>query len=362
MDRSQMIRATMMILSFLVVTNCGTKQGSEDPTKKQTGNNTTVAQSELLSANANSSEVTSDSIAESFEVIGDLEQQSGESSLALRANASNERNCVESSDHALVSINQSIEKDSSFAGPLADWMFHRSGSNVTSRKWSQNGAALKCDATGKFAIMPGSMAGLSLEVTFERALDTLTTRTVRASGKQTSSETSYNAVGHRMISGIDQQEDAGAGTIMRSWSIESKVDRCLKKRNLALTVETQEGSPLLVDVTRNAADGRLLEKKLKQGTLIVVRNSDDSECTEASTAAVVERVEISFDNLVVAFDENKDCRAASGSLIASFFKENTLQKKIQVTINDQKELEAKDLDSGELIVDFKAPVCGAFKE
>ena len=272
--------------------------------------------------------LTQNSSGASLSLAGDEAADSGDKSVYSRA-------CVVEGDTAKVSISTTMDRSMTKDRPNMSMSRTVSGSSTQTRIWSmtKSGVAVPvlCGPNNKAALIDwsGDLAGMKLDVSFERSRSHSISMTNKKKGKEKTWEhsRSFSASGNRKIewSAVDA---AVTTAIVREKTISSNVNRTVNvtkkdgsKEELAFAVKTSDDAPLKVRVERDKTTKALQKKTIKSGTIVATRNTDG-------------RIESSFSDVVLSFD-GKECVGDSGSVVTKFYAEGSAEpvKQLKLTID-----------------------------
>jgi hypothetical protein len=186
-------------------------------------------------------------------------------------------------------------------------------SGTQSRVWTPpTGQSLSCHTTNNRANIDWSSEGVVNGL--KLAIDTDRTRTrtmsITTTKKSKSKTIESTAKGTRTITWATGTSTST--TVTRNKTISSSIARTMNKTEdgvsttKSVTVATKSGADLSVDVVRLKADGSLVTKTIKAGTLV-------------ATFADTSRVETTFENVVIDMTQDDPCTPTSGTITGSVY-------------------------------------------
>jgi len=270
-----------------------------------------------------------------------------------------EKSCSVEDGKAVVAVSSDIKRVFERTGRNVSFSRTLTGKSEQKRVFAKvndgSAVAMECNANGKSAKVDwkaADLAGLSLEMTFSREREIKGSFTNKRKNTTREWERSFKAEGSRSVSWGEIDASASNTTdLVREKTVTSKVKRTFNGKNKAgedvsmeLDVETKDGAPLVISVTRNATSLAIKEKKIKSGTLIGKKAGDGS-------------VETSFENLHIIYGSGL-CSAKSGVVTSKVFKDGSTDavRELKLTIVDG-EYTMVDVASGEEVSDFEFDAC-----
>ncbi|WP_141734763.1 hypothetical protein [Oligoflexus tunisiensis] len=187
------------------------------------------------------------------------------------------------------------------------------------RTWSQEGAAVGCDANHKAAAIDfeGDLTGYQLDIAVKRSAERSLERTLKRTGETATHALQSSVDGTRQAKWLSQ-ETLDDGSISRSRTVSFSVtrnDNFVARdgtvRELSLALETKEALQVSAIWDSLSRTRQLLSKRIASGVI------------KASHAGRG-HVEASFDDLLMTFTESS-CAVQSGSMEAKIFAEGSTE-------------------------------------
>jgi len=264
------------------------------------------------------------------------------------------RSCTVEGQSAVVLVEGEMNKSFSKENRRVSMAWAMSGQTSERRVWSRSvedaAVAVACSESGKTAKIDwDDVAGLTLDLTFNRSRSRESTMTRLRDGAVTTRSRSFSASGTHQVAWSAQQSGDDGSTITREKVITSSATRSVsalnkqgKATDLKLMVVTKDGSPLTVAVVRSG-DQKLVSKTIRSGVIVTSREGDG-------------RMEMTYTDLKVDYTSGS-CKLASGSVDLAVYGEGasapTKTYKLAFTADD---VSFVDVSTGETS-DMDLPGC-----
>ncbi|NRA64808.1 MAG: hypothetical protein HRU19_10030 [Pseudobacteriovorax sp.] len=268
-----------------------------------------------------------------------------------------DKSCSEIEEDAQVTITSERNGEKTYSGIIFESTYSFQGSGEKIRTWSREDGAVNCHENGIHAdidLTSSDIAGLSLDVQFDRSRNWSMSQTNKNNGQERSRTVSFEASGTRSVLWTDHQ-DLDDGTFLRSKSIQSQAERTRtfktasmeEEKTISLSIESDAEAPLVVSTIRDSSTLALLSKEIVSGKL--------TSTSDAGNQLIVE-----FSNYKREFSSSS-CLVTSGSVTASYYQSGSEDplKVIQIDITDGV-VDAKDVtdaENHEEILNFDIEPC-----